>query len=106
MRPAPMRPAIVVFPALPFSAEPAWAQEIPKRKSGLWEITRTSTYTENQPRRIGVCVDEASDNALLQLAEGMRGETCTTSKLSHEGDKLVVEATCQLRSSTSQTHAV
>src|SRR5208283_2058900 len=43
----------------------------PKRKSGLWEITRTSTYTQDKPKRIQLCVDEASDNALLQLPEGM-----------------------------------
>ncbi len=84
----------------------AWAQDAPKRKSGLWEITRTSTYTEEQPRRQQLCVDEASDNALRQLAEGMRGEVCTTDKISHDGDKLVVDATCKLRTSTAKTHAV
>jgi len=78
----------------------------PKRKSGLWEITRTSTYTQDKPKRIQLCVDEASDNALLQLAEGMRGEACTSNKLTQDGDKLVVDATCTLRDSTAQTHAV
>jgi len=101
-----MRHTLVLVVALLFSVELALAQDAPKRKSGLWEITRTSTYTEDQPQHMRVCVDEASDSALRQLAEGMRGEACTTSKLSHEGDKLVVEATCKLRSSTSQTHAV
>jgi hypothetical protein len=84
----------------------AWAQEVPKRKSGLWEITRTSTYTEDQPRRVQLCVDQATDDALHQLAEGMRGEVCTTDKVSHDGDKLVVDATCKLRTSTAKTHAV
>jgi len=82
------------------------AQDAPKRKSGLWEITRTTTYTQEKPKRIQVCVDEASDNALQQVAEGMRGETCTTNKLSQDGDKLVVDATCTLRATTAQTHAV
>jgi len=101
-----MRLPILFIVALLLSVDFARAQEPPKRKSGLWEITRTSTYTGNQPRRIRVCIDQASDNALQQLAEGMRGEACTTDKLSHDGDKLVVEATCKLRSSTAQTHAV
>ncbi|HEV2976466.1 MAG TPA: DUF3617 family protein [Casimicrobiaceae bacterium] len=83
-----------------------WAQDVPKRKSGLWEITRTSTYTQDQPRRGQLCVDKASDDALLQLAEGMRGEVCKTNKISHDGDKLVVDATCTLRASTAQTHAL
>jgi hypothetical protein len=83
-----------------------WAQDVPKRKSGAWEITRTSTYTQDQPRRGQLCVDKASDDALLQLAEGMRGEVCKTNKLSHDGDTLVVDATCTLRASTAQTHAL
>jgi hypothetical protein len=88
------------------AAQLVWAQDAPKRKSGLWEITRTSTYTQDKPKRIQLCVDQASDNALQQLAEGMRGEACTTNKLSHDGDKMVVDATCTLRDSTAQTHAV
>ena len=36
----------------------------------------------------------------------MRGEVCKTNKLSHDGDKLVVDATCTLRASTAQTHAL
>ena len=92
-----MRQAPLLLLSLLLAVDLAQAQDPPKRKSGLWEITRTSTYTEEQPRRIQLCVDEASDNALQQLAEGMRGEACTTDK---------VDATCRLRSSTSKTHAV
>lgn len=84
----------------------SFAQEAPKRKSGLWEVTRTSTYTEDQPRTVQFCIDQATDDPLRQLAEGMRGEVCATKKLAHDGDKLVVDATCTLRASTSQTHAV
>jgi hypothetical protein len=100
-----MRQATLLLLTL-LAANLAWAQDAPKRKSGLWEITRTSTYTLDKPKHIQLCVDEASDNALLQLAEGMRGEVCTTSKVSHDGDKLIVDATCTLRASTAQTHAV
>ena len=100
-----MRQTTLLLLAL-LAANLVWAQDVPKRKSGLWEITRTSTYTLDKPKRIQLCVDEASDNALLQLAEGMRDETCTTSKISRDGDKLVVDATCTLRASTAQTHAV
>jgi hypothetical protein len=84
----------------------ALAQDAPKRKSGLWEITRTTSRTEDQPRKDTLCVDEAKDNALWQLAEGTRGEFCKTDKLSRSGDKLVVDATCKVRRSTAKTHAV
>ena len=101
-----MRQTSLLILALLLTADVAFAQEAPKRKSGLWDITRTSTYTEDRPGHAQLCVDEASDNALRQLAEGMRGESCTTDKLSRDGDNLVVNATCKLRTSTSRTHAV
>jgi hypothetical protein len=101
-----MRQTLLFILALLLTLDLTWAQDAPKRKSGLWEITRTSSYTEEQPRRIQLCVDQASDNPLQQLAEGMRGETCTADKVSRDGDKLVVEATCKLRASTAKTHAI
>jgi hypothetical protein len=82
------------------------AQELPKRKSGQWEITRTSMRTEDQPRTMQLCVDGATDNAFLQLAEGERHESCKTDKLIRDGDRLVVDATCQVRHAISKTHAV
>lgn len=103
-----MRQAMLFLITLFLAAGVALAQEVPKRKSGLWEITRTSTRTADKPRISQMCIDEATDNPLLQLAEGMRSETCTTDKISRDGDKLVVDSTCSLRrgSSASKTRAV
>jgi hypothetical protein len=101
-----MRQAMLLFLTLILAASFAQGQDVPKRKSGLWEITRTSTRTADKARLIQMCVDEATDNALRQLAEGMPRETCKTDKISRDGDKLVVESTCKLRQSTSRTHAV
>jgi hypothetical protein len=103
-----MRQATLFLITLFLAAGLATAQEVPKRKSGLWEITRTSTRTDDKPRVTQMCVDEATDNALRQVAEGMRSETCQTDKISRDGDKLVVDSTCSLRrgSSTSKTRAV
>ena len=101
-----MRHATLLALSLLLVVGPVSAQETPHRKSGLWELTRTSTYTENQPRHTKLCIAQASDNALRQVAEGMRGETCKTDKLTRDGDKLQVDATCTLRTSTATTHAV
>jgi len=55
-----------------------------------------------------MCIDQASDNALRQLAEGMRNERCETSKVVRDGDKLVVDAVCKLGQTKTMatTHAV
>jgi hypothetical protein len=102
-----MRRAILFFFTLILATGLAQAQEVPKRKSGLWEIKRMSTRTDDQPSISQMCVDEATDNPLRRLAEGMRSETCQIEKMSRDGDKLVIDATCKLRRKyASKTHAV
>ena len=85
----------------------ALAQETPKRKSGLWEMTGASTRSNDKPSVGQVCIDQATDNALRRVALGIRVETCKTEKLTRDGDKLIVDATCKLRHRyVSKTHAV
>src|SRR5204863_6892660 len=103
----PMRQAMLLFFTLILAASFAQAQDVLKRKSGLWEIKRMSTRTDDKPITSQMCVDEATDNALRRLAEGMRSENCQIEKMSRDGDKLVVDATCKLRHRyVSKTHAV
>ena len=103
-----MRHATLLFFTLILAASFAQAQEVPQRKSGLWELKRTTVRTEGKPRIVQMCIDQASDNALRQLAEGMRNETCKTDKIRREGDQLVVDAVCKLGQTrtTATTHAV
>ena len=103
-----MRQAILVFFTLILAAGFAQAQDVPKRKSGLWEVKRTTVRTEGKPRIVQMCIDEASDNAIRQLAEGMRNETCKANKVRREGDQLIVDAECKLGQTRTMamTHAV
>ena len=103
-----MRQAMLVFFTLILATGLAQAQDVPKRKSGLWEVKRTTVRTEGKPRIVQMCIDEASDNAIRQLAEGMRNETCKTDRVHREGDKLIVDAVCRLgqTETTAKTHAV
>lgn len=102
-----MRHAVVLLLTSIPAAGVVLAQETPKRKSALWEITGPSTRSNDKPSVGQVCIDQATDNALSRLAEGMRIETCKTEKMSGDGDKLIVDATCKLRHKyVSRTHAV
>ena len=91
-----MRQAILLFLTLVLAAFFAQAQDVPKRKSGLWELKRTTERTEGKERIVQLCIDEASDNVFRQLAEGMRRESCKTEKVRREGDRLLVDAVCNL----------
>jgi hypothetical protein len=82
----------------------AQAQDVPQRKSGLWEVKRSPT----DAHPLQMCVEEKNDNAFRFLAEGKHKENCKVEKLAHEGDKWVVDAVCTLAShkTTAKTHAV
>jgi hypothetical protein len=97
-----------LFLILISAAIAAQAQDTPQRKSGLWEITRTTVRTQEKPRVTQWCIDQKSDNAVRQLAEGMRNEVCAIDKMSRDADKVVVDGTCQLgmTGATAKTHAV
>jgi hypothetical protein len=99
---------MLLFLTLILAASVAQAQDVPKRKSGLWEVERTTVRTEGKPSIVQMCIDEASDNAIRQLAEGTRNETCKTDKVRREGDQLIVDAVCNLgkKKATATTHAV
>ena len=54
----------------------AQAQDVPHRKSGLWEIKRSPT----DAHPLQMCVEEKNDNALRFLAEGKHKESCKVEK--------------------------
>ena len=64
--------------------------------------------TDGKERIVQMCIDQASDNALRQLAEGMRNESCKTDKVSRDGARMTVDAVCTLGRShvVAKTHAV
>jgi hypothetical protein len=102
----------VLFLVLILAAALAQAQDAPKRKSGLWEIKWATGRAEGKEgkearsRSMQMCVDQATDNPLQHLNDAMRQETCKTSKVRRDGDKLTVDAVCSLKKTTATTHAV
>jgi hypothetical protein len=86
----------------------AQAQDLPKRKTGVWEITRTTTRNHDTPQLMQWCIDQSNDNALNQLAEGVANETCKVENMQRDGARLVVNAVCTLgpEQAVSKTHAV
>ena len=53
------------------------------------------------------CVDEKTDNAVAQLAEGLPNEACKVSQLRRDGEQLTIDATCTLgrEQAVAKTHA-
>ena len=82
--------------ALLATAHSAQAGELPKRKSGLWEIT---TQMQGMPAGmpgampIRMCIDQASDNLLQERSR--RQNNCPTLEVSRSGGKILIHAICR-----------
>lgn len=81
----------------------AWAQELPKRKPGLWEITlQTPGRTAVTVRQ---CTDQAHDTeVLLAMAPGQ--ENCQAPKVRREQGRYHVETACEVHGTPVNTRFV
>ena len=81
----------------------AGAADLPKRKSGQWEIS--TAQTGGPPGPVAqMCIDEKSDDLTRQLAAG--AVTCSKQEIRREGDRYVAESVCKIGESTATTRTV
>ncbi len=104
-----MRIAVVVILAACVAA-PAAAIDLPKRKSGLWEIVSSPEgATKGGPGSgtpIRMCVDEKTDDLSRQMGESASKEMCAKRDMRREGDRIVADAVCKFGETTATTHSV
>ncbi|HEV2686053.1 MAG TPA: DUF3617 family protein, partial [Actinomycetota bacterium] len=101
------RPTLILL-VLALAVGAAQAEDKYQRKSGLWELTRSSTQAGAEPRTYQMCIEQASNKALSQLLGALRSEHCDTSKVARSGDTLTVDAVCTIEKGRTKatTHAV
>jgi hypothetical protein len=95
-------PALAATLAAVF-AMPAPAQDLPKRKSGLWEINMDRSNSRGKdgkgapPTVMTQCVDQTKDDVLHQMGQQMAHEMkCTWTSLRRTPAGLANESTCDL----------
>lgn len=81
----------------------ALAQDAPRRKSGLWEISMSSPQMPG-PMVSKQCVDQKTDDLGRQPARG--NEKCSKQSVKREGKNVVVESVCQVDGSTATSRGV
>lgn len=97
----------VIITALVFSANLANAasSDLPKRKSGLWEIKMSSGAAKGS-QTMQQCIDEKTDDMTKNQMAGTEKQSCSKNEFRREGDKTVVESVCRFSGTTSTTRAV
>ena len=94
----------LAIPVLALSAAVAFAQDAPKRKSGLWEISMSSPRMPG-PMVSRQCVDEKTDDMAKGASRG-GAEKCSKKSVRRDGGNVIVESVCQIDGSTATTRGV
>jgi hypothetical protein len=81
------------------------ASDLPKRKSGLWEI-KISNSTGKGAQAMQQCIDEKTDDLTKNNMAATEKQSCSKNQMRREGDKLVAESICKFDGSTAKTRAV
>lgn len=87
-----------------FAATCALAQDAPRRKSGLWEISMTMPQMP-APMVSRQCVDQNTDDLGRQPSRG-GPENCSKKSVRREGGSVIVESVCQIEGSTATSRGV
>jgi hypothetical protein len=94
----------LLLPVLFLCAAGASAQDAPKRKSGLWEISMSMPQMP-APMVSRQCVDQNSDD-LGKSASRDPSTKCSKQSVRREGGNVIVESVCQMEGSTATTRGV
>ena len=84
--------------AATLAATPAGAQDTPRLKPGLWEVsTRTSTQKPGDPPLSStMCLDEVTSRELYRYTQGMMEGLCSKFEVRHTGNRYSSEAVCTI----------
>jgi len=101
-----MRTRIVTLACLALVALPAAAQEYPKLKPGLWQLTRTSDRgTPAGGMTMTICMDEALQKEMWDMGLGAMKGMCTKTDFHISGGKGNGEFVCNMGGSNMHSKA-
>ena len=84
----------------------AFAADLPVLKSGLWELSRSTSQEPETKRLTTMCLDESVQAEMREFGLGMAKELCSKSDRRVEGNRLIIDAVCKLGVTTMTTHSV
>lgn len=94
---------LLAVPLLCLASSLTLAQDTPRRKSGLWEISMSSPQMPT-PMTMKQCVDEKTDDLAKRPSRG--AEKCSKQSVRREGGSVIVESVCQVEGSTATSRGV
>jgi hypothetical protein len=84
----------------------ASADDLPARKPGLWELTRSAPRPEFPPTVQKICLDAATDALLYKVGTAAGHQVCSKVDIHRSGDKVETNSVCQIGASQATTRNV
>jgi len=84
----------------------AFGLDLPKRKSGLWDIKITPASTNRPTQTIQMCIDQKTDDMAQQMGESVARRACSKQQIRREGNKIVGDSVCTIGDTTATSHTV
>jgi len=85
----------------------AQAQDFPKLKPGLWEMTTTASRNKDRPPlRSSICLDASLQQEMIRMSTGMMQGMCSKFDMKYVGNKFTGEAVCNFGGSTMRSKSV
>ena len=90
------------------AAGSALAADLPKRKSGLWEVKTSMPDMPAQAQQgpIQVCVDEKTDDMSQAVADAEAKKNCSKSEIKRDGERYLIHSVCKEMGGTMTTDGV
>jgi hypothetical protein len=87
-------------------AAPAFALDMPTRKTGLWEIKMIFEGRNLPATVMKQCVDPATDKLMNANFAGSNEQACSKQDMKTSGGTITVDSVCTFGAATTTSHAV
>ena len=94
---------LMIFALATLSAGAVVADELPRRKSGLWSMSVTMPGAA-VPLTMQQCIDEKTDDVTAAMVDKSKQSCRSTHK--RDGNRVMFDSTCKLGNTTSTTRGV
>lgn len=82
----------------------ALADDLPARKPGLWELTRSAPRPKYPPTVQKICLNAATDALLYKVGTAAGHQACSKIDIHRSGNTVEVKSVCQIGASQATTH--
>lgn len=89
-----------LFALLIASALPAFAQDYPKLKPGLWEMERAAEGQPPQPGKTTMCLDDTVQREMFDMSAGAMKGMCSKHDFKLSGNRGTGDFVCNMGGST------